>query len=74
MGINQKDGGRNPQHETDQPRNNTEGTRGNSNQPAEEHRRSGSGGNMGAGKSGNEDLGSEKSAERDNFGSRKPTA
>ena len=43
-----------------------------SNQPAEGKRRQESGGNMGAGRSGTEDLGSEKPSERDNMGSRKP--
>jgi hypothetical protein len=43
-----------------------------SNQPAEKGRKSETGGNMGAGKSGNESLGSEKPSERDNMGSKKP--
>jgi hypothetical protein len=43
-----------------------------SNQPAEGHRQQEGGGNMGAGRSGKEDLGSEKPSERDNMGSRKP--
>ncbi len=43
-----------------------------SNQPAEKERRQESGGNMGAGRSGKEDLGSEKPSERDNMGSRRP--
>jgi hypothetical protein len=45
---------------------------GSSNQPADEKREQKSGGNMGAGRSGNEDLGSEKPSERDNMGSRQP--
>ena len=43
-----------------------------SNQPADPQRRQSSGGNMGAGRSGTEDLGSEKPSDRDNMGSRKP--
>ncbi|HEX6177473.1 MAG TPA: hypothetical protein VF057_03885 [Thermoanaerobaculia bacterium] len=43
-----------------------------SNQPAEGHRKQESGGNMGAGRSGKENLGSEKPSERDNMGSQKP--
>lgn len=43
-----------------------------SNTPAEEERRQKTGGNMGAGKSGHEDLGSEKPSDRDNMGSNKP--
>jgi hypothetical protein len=43
-----------------------------SNQAADEKRRQKSGGNMGAGRSGSEDLGSEKPSERDNMGSRRP--
>lgn len=43
-----------------------------SNQPAKGHRKQESGGNMGAGKSGEEDLGSEKPSERDNMGSNQP--
>ena len=43
-----------------------------SNQPAEGKRKQESGGNMGAGKSGEESLGSEKPSERDNMGSNKP--
>ena len=43
-----------------------------SNQPAEGKDRKKSGGHMGAGKSGTEDLGSEKPSERDNMGSNKP--
>ena len=42
-----------------------------SNDPVEEGRRT-SGGHMGAGRSGNEDLGSEKPADRDNMGSNQP--
>jgi hypothetical protein len=45
---------------------------GSSNQPAEKSRRHESGGNMGAGRSGEKSLGSEKPEERDNMGSRKP--
>ena len=44
-----------------------------SNEPADEGRKSETGGNMGAGKSGNESLGSEKPSERDNMGSKKPS-
>jgi hypothetical protein len=43
-----------------------------SNQPAEKQRKQESGGNMGAGRSGEESLGSEKPSDRDNMGSRKP--
>jgi hypothetical protein len=43
-----------------------------SNQPAEPQRRPQSGGNMGAGRSGSESLGSEKPSDRDNMGSKKP--
>ena len=43
-----------------------------SNQPAEGKRKQPSGGHMGAGRSGKEDLGSEKPSERDNMGSNKP--
>ena len=43
-----------------------------SNQPAEGDRKQESGGHMGAGKSGKENLGSEKPSERDNMGSNKP--
>lgn len=43
-----------------------------SNQPAEEGRRNKTGGHMGAGKSGDESLGSEKPSSRDNMGSKKP--
>jgi hypothetical protein len=43
-----------------------------SNQPAEGQRKQQSGGHMGAGRSGEENLGSEKPSERDNMGSRKP--
>ena len=43
-----------------------------SNQPADEKRRPKTGGNMGAGRSGDESLGSEKPSERDNMGSKKP--
>ena len=46
---------------------------GSSNQPAEPERKQTTGGNMGAGRSGSEDLGSEKPSERDNMGSRKPS-
>ncbi|HEV7922204.1 MAG TPA: hypothetical protein VGR02_15570 [Thermoanaerobaculia bacterium] len=44
---------------------------GSSNQPAEDERRHPSGGNMGAGKSGDKNFGAEKPEERDNAGSRK---
>ena len=43
-----------------------------SNTPAKDRQGSKTGGNMGAGRSGNESLGSEKPSERDNMGSRKP--
>ncbi|HEY4641870.1 MAG TPA: hypothetical protein VII75_11040 [Thermoanaerobaculia bacterium] len=43
-----------------------------SNQPAEPERRHSSGGNMGAGRSGEKSLGSEKPEERDNMGSKRP--
>jgi hypothetical protein len=43
-----------------------------SNQPAEGKQQKAGGGNMGAGRSGTEDLGSEKPSSRDNMGSRKP--
>ena len=43
-----------------------------SNQPADDQRRPKSGGSMGAGKSGEENLGSEKPSVRDNMGSNKP--
>jgi len=43
-----------------------------SNQPADPKRKESTGGNMGAGRSGNENLGSEKPSDRDNMGSRKP--
>jgi hypothetical protein len=43
-----------------------------SDQPAEGKRKPQSGGHMGAGRSGEENLGSEKPSERDNMGSRKP--
>lgn len=43
-----------------------------SNQPAEGKQKSASGGHMGAGRSGRENLGSEKPGERDNMGSNKP--
>jgi hypothetical protein len=43
-----------------------------SNTPAKDGQGSKTGGNMGAGRSGNESLGSEKPSERDNMGSRKP--
>ena len=43
-----------------------------SNQPAEGKHKKPKGGHMGAGRSGKEDLGSEKPSERDNMGSRKP--
>ena len=42
-----------------------------SNTPAKDGKDSKTGGNMGAGRSGNESLGSEKPSERDNMGSRK---
>ena len=42
-----------------------------SNTPDDRHG-SKTGGNMGAGRSGNESLGSEKPSSRDNMGSRKP--
>jgi hypothetical protein len=45
-----------------------------SNQPAEEGRRQKTGGNMGAGKSGDESMGAEKPSVRDNMGSRKPAS
>jgi hypothetical protein len=41
-----------------------------SNQPAEPGRKHESGGNMGAGRSGEKSMGSEKPEERDNMGSR----
>jgi hypothetical protein len=44
---------------------------GSSNQPAEPKRRHESGGNMGAGKSGDKSFGAEKPEERDNAGSHK---
>ena len=43
-----------------------------SNNPPDEKHKKQSGGHMGAGKSGTEDLGSEKPSERDNMGSNKP--
>jgi len=43
-----------------------------SNTPADDRHATKRGGNMGAGRSGNEDLGSEKPSNRDNMGSRKP--
>jgi hypothetical protein len=43
-----------------------------SNQPAEEGRRNKTGGHMGAGKSGDKSLGSEKPSVRDNMGSNEP--
>lgn len=43
---------------------------GNRNQPAEKERRHESGGNMGAGQSGDKNFGAEKPEERDNAGSR----
>ena len=43
-----------------------------SNTPATEKQKPKGGGNMGAGRSGTEDLGSEKPSSRDNMGSRKP--
>lgn len=45
---------------------------GSSNQPAEPHQKHKSGGHMGAGKSGEKSLGSEKPESRDNMGSRQP--
>ena len=48
------------------------GRGGESHQPPDPKRRQTTGGNMGAGRSGSEDLGSEKPSERDNMGSRKP--
>lgn len=42
-----------------------------SNEPAEPERKQ-SGGNMGAGRSGAESLGSEKPADRDHMGSKRP--
>ena len=44
-----------------------------SNTPAKEKQKSKGGGNMGAGRSGTENLGSEKPSERDNMGSQKPS-
>jgi hypothetical protein len=43
-----------------------------SNQPAEPERKPKSGGHMGAGRSGEESLGSEKPSDRDNMGSKRP--
>ncbi len=43
-----------------------------SNKPRGEKHPHESGGNMGAGKSGNEHLGSEKPSEKDTYGSNKP--
>lgn len=43
-----------------------------SNQPADKDQQKKSGGHMGAGRSGKEDLGSEKPSERDNMGSNQP--
>ena len=43
-----------------------------SNDPADSKHETKSGGHMGAGRSGKEDLGSEKPSERDNMGSNKP--
>ena len=43
-----------------------------SNQPADEKHETKSGGHMGAGRSGKENLGSEKPSERDNMGSNQP--
>ena len=43
-----------------------------SNQPKDAKHPHDSGGNMGACKSGNEHLGSEKPSEKDNYGSNKP--
>lgn len=43
-----------------------------SNTPAEGEHKQQSGGHMGAGRSGKENLGSEKPSERDNMGSQKP--
>ena len=45
---------------------------GSSNKPTDKSRENKTGGNMGAGRSGDESLGSEKPSERDNMGSRKP--
>jgi hypothetical protein len=43
-----------------------------SNTPADDKHKQKTGGHMGAGRSGDENLGSEKPSERDNMGSRKP--
>ena len=43
-----------------------------SNTPATGKQKSKGGGNMGAGRSGTEDLGSEKPSDRDNMGSNQP--
>jgi hypothetical protein len=43
-----------------------------SNQPAEPERKHPSGGHMGAGRSGEKSLGSEKPEDRDNMGSKRP--
>ena len=51
---------------------NRSGSDGSSNTPADDKRRPKTGGNMGAGRSGDESLGSEKPSERDNMGSKKP--
>ena len=43
-----------------------------SNQPAEPERKHQGGGNMGAGRSGEKSMGSEKPEDRDNMGSKRP--